>query len=111
MKPVPKIRMEPLKELKLHLKLIGISFADSNPKENQLALIKNCVVISYFVAAIMSAGWFRLFYARSNREITESSFPVLITFLYLAWYSALVWQRQNYADILDELAQKIEQSK
>lgn len=103
--------MEIFKELKERLKLIGILFADSNSKEKQLSIIKNVVAVTYFVLIFISSGWFRLFVARSTREITESSFFLLMFLKIFVWYSIFIWQRQEYAAVLSELAEKLEQSK
>lgn len=106
-----KIQVEIFKELKKHLKLIGILFTNANPKEKQSAITKNCVVVTFLVTLFISSGWFRLFFAQSTREISESSFMALIALLYIAWYSTFIWQRQKYAAILGELLDKIEKSK
>lgn len=103
--------MEIFKELKERLKLIGILFADSNSKEKQLSIIKNEVAVTYFVLIFISSAWFRLFVARSTREITESSFFTLIFLKIFVWYLIFIWQRQEYAAVLSELAEKLEQSK
>lgn len=106
-----KIPMEPFKDLKRHLKLIGVLFENSTPKEKQLALMKNYVTVFCFVSSFISTARFRLFSAHSTREISMSNFFTLVFLLLLAWYSTLIWQRQKYAAILGELVEKIDQSK
>lgn len=66
--------METIKELRVHLERIGIVFANCNSKEKQLAIIKNCILVTSLVSAFISTGWFRLFSAQSTRGKTESIF-------------------------------------
>lgn len=106
-----KTKLDFLKELKVHLNWIGVWRIDSSVRERNVSVLKNCVMLSAFVSYFMSTGWFRLFFAQTIREITESSFFTLAALLFIVWYSILILKRNEYAAIFDELNEKIGQSK
>lgn len=107
---VPKIKMEIFKELRVNLKSIGVFEVNSSAKERNLAILRKCVVITSHVTYFVTTGWFRLFSAKSIREITESSYFTLGALLVFVWYLILIWQRHKYAALLDELETMIDQS-
>lgn len=110
MKMAPNTRMESFKELKVHLKTIGLRRANSSLKERNSCIIKNCVVFFALASFFASAGWFRIFSAQSVLESTESSFFALIAMLCIAWHSTLFWLWEKYAALSYALDAEIEQS-
>lgn len=104
------MQMESFKELKRHLNWLGVWRVDTGVKENKLCVIKNCVVLSVLLIYFLPTTWFRLFSAQSIRDCAESSHFALASLLCIVWYSTLLWQREKYAAIFNELDAKIEQS-
>lgn len=104
------IKFESFKELKRFLILFGVWRADSCVKESVLCIIKNCVSLSFLFSLFVTSAWFVIFSAQSAREITESSYFALFSLQCTAWYLTLIWHRNSYAAIFNELDIKIEQS-
>lgn len=106
----PKIKFESFVELKIHFNRIGVFTADSSIKKRNSAIIKNCDVLCTFAKLFVTTGWFRLFSAQSIYEIAESSCTTLYAILYFMWMTILIWKREKYAAIFDELDDIIEKS-
>lgn len=102
--------MKCIEELKVFPYRLGIFLQTSDRKAKNIAIIKRCAVFITCISDSLALGYHLAFEDQAPRDRSRNLVIILASFLLVAWYSILIFQRETYETVVAELNSVIKKS-
>lgn len=103
--------MKYIEKLKVQLRGLGIFYSDSILKAKLIAIALRCGLSIICILHFSASTWYFLFEAQTLKQHSESLVSVFSALLIFLWFLTLLFQCEQYAELLNELDSIIDKSK